>query len=40
MNSEERQQQLTTALAQVTLPLGIAIRPGYPDQHERQGQLL
>lgn len=27
MSSEERQQQLTTALAQVTLPSGIEIRP-------------
>ncbi len=27
MNSEEHQQQLTTALAQVMLPLGIEIRP-------------
>ena len=27
MSSEERQQQLTTALARVTLPSGIAIRP-------------
>ncbi len=27
MSSEERQQQLTTALVQVTLPSGIEIRP-------------
>jgi hypothetical protein len=27
MNSEERQQQLTTALAQIMLPSGIEIRP-------------